>query len=104
MRKNQAIFRAVIRAGMYASKPHEYFMCISLGRAQAEGIISAEERDRAEVAIKKYMQALGSSLSVLRLALLRVGDARAEYDSWVSGAGREFYWNWDKRPRKTNNE
>lgn len=104
MRKNQTIFRAVIRAGMYASKSHEYFMCISLVRAGAEGIISAEERDRAEAAIKKYMQALAPDVSVLRLALLRVGDARAEYASWVDGAARDFYWNWDKRPRKTNKE
>lgn len=99
MRKNQMIFRAVIRAGMYASKPHEYFMCISLGRAEAEGIISAEERDRAGAAIKKYMQALATDSNVLRIALLRSGDARAEYVSWVGGAGRDFYWNWDKRPR-----
>lgn len=99
MRKTQGIFRAVIRAGMYASKSHEYFMCVSLGRAEAAGIISAEERDRAEVAIKKYMQALAPGVNVLRLALLRVGDARAEYESWVDGAARDFYWNWDKRPR-----
>lgn len=105
MRKNQTIFRAVIRANLYAQQAgREHYMCLSLGRAEAWGIISAEERDRAEAAIKKYMQALAPDVNVLRLALMRVGIDSGGYNMWTGGAGRDFYWNWDKRPRKTNNE
>lgn len=99
MRKTQAIFRAVIRAGMYASKPHEYFMCHALRKAEDAGIISPEEMGRAKTAIQQYMRRLAPDVTVLRLALMRVGIDYGRYDMWVDGAGRDFYWNWDKRPR-----
>lgn len=104
MRKTQAIFRAVIRAGLYAKQPGEYFMCHTLCEAEDAGIISPEEAGRAKTAIQQYMRHLAPDVNVLRLALLHVGIDYGGYDVWVGGAGRNFYWKWDKRPRKTNNE
>lgn len=99
MRKNQTIFRAVIRAGLYAERPTEYFMCYSLHYAADAAVISPEEKKRAEAAIQRYMQHLAPGGSVLRLSLLHAGIDYGGYDMWVGGAGRAFYWNWDKRPR-----
>lgn len=99
MRKTQGIFRAVIRAGLYAKQPDEDFMCHALRKAADAGIISPEEMGRAKTAIQQYMRHLAPDVTVLRLALIRVGIDHGEYDTWVGGAGRDFYWNWDKRPR-----
>lgn len=99
MRKTQAIFRAVIRAGLYAQWLGEDFMCHALCEAEDAGIISPEEMGRAKTAIQQYMRRLAPGATVLRLALMRVGIDCGGYDMWVGGAGRDFYWNWDKRPR-----
>lgn len=104
MRKNQTIFRAVIRANLYAQQPGEHFMCHSLRDAEYAGIISPEEMCQAKTAIQQYMRRLAPDVNVLRLALMRIGIDYGGYDMWVGGAGRDFYWNWGKRPRKTNNE
>ena len=99
MHKTQAIFRAVIRAGLYAQRPDEAFMCHALRKAEDAGIISPEEMGRAKTAIQQYMRRLAPDASVLRLALLRAGFDYGGYVVWVGGAGRDFYWSWDKRPR-----
>lgn len=99
MRKTQAIFRAVIRAGLYATQPGEDFMCHTLHDAEVAGVITLKEMERAKAAIQRYMQRLAPTSTVLRLALMRAGIDYGEYDMWVGGAGRDFYWNWDKRPR-----
>lgn len=100
MRKNQTIFRAVIRAGLYAERNScEYFMCVALKRAEVAGLITPEEMQRAQSAVQRYMRHLAPDDTVLRLALLRAGIEYGRYDVWVGGAGRDFYWNWDKRPR-----
>lgn len=99
MRKPQAIFRTVIRAGLYAQRPGEDFMCHALRRAEDAGIISPKEMGRAKTAIQQYMRHLAPDDNVLRLALLRAGIDYGGYVIWVGGAGRDFYWNWDKRPR-----
>ena len=99
MRKTQAIFRTVIRAGLYAEQPGEHFMCHALREAEDAGIISPEEMGRATAAIRRYMRHLAPDVNLLRLALMSVGIGYGGYDMWVGGAGRDFYWNWDKRPR-----
>lgn len=99
MREIQAIFRAVIRAGLYAKWPGKHFMCHALREAADARIISPEEMKRAKAAIEWYMRRLAPDATVLRRALIRVGIDYGGYDVWVGGAGRDFYWNWDNRPR-----
>lgn len=102
MRKTQAIFRAVIRAGHYPTDGIERFMCLRLTGAMAVGTITEAEATRAQRAIYRYMRKVSG---VMRLYLrYHMGDRRGDYTTWVTGAGRDFYWNWDQRPRKTNNE
>lgn len=100
MRKTQAIFRAVIRAGLYAERNNcEHFMCVALQSAADAGLITPEEMQRAQSAIQRYMRRLAPDVKVLRLALLRAGIDYGGYVMWMGGAGRDFYWNWNKRPR-----
>lgn len=108
MRKTQAIFRAVIRAGYYGPDRswQSPYMCIALATACAHECITVEEYARACKAITRYLMALnnGRRYRVMRLALNCGADQDHSPDTWEQGAGRDFYWNWDKRPRKTNNE
>lgn len=108
MHKAQAIFRAVIRAGYYgpACTYQSPFMCVALRVAHADKRITPEEYAQACRAITRYIVALtnGRPVNVMRIALnLGAGLDHSLY-TWEQGAGRDFYWNWDKRPRKTNNE
>lgn len=108
MRKNQTIFRAVIRAGYYGPD-RDYqspYMCRALGRAHIDKCITPEEYARARKVITRYILMLsnGRLLNVMRLALNWGAGQGYSMDTWEQGAGRDFYWNWDKRPRKTNNE
>lgn len=108
MRKNQAIFRAVIRAGHYGTgcDYQSPYMCMALDRAHNAKCITSEEYARACKAITRYLMALTNDreLIVMRIALnCGAGQDHSLY-TWEQGAGRDFYWNWDKRPRKTNNE
>lgn len=108
MRKTQAIFRAVIRAGYYGTDRdyRSLYMCMALGRAHNDKCITPEEYDRACKAITRYLMVLTNdrSCNVMRIALnWGAGQDHSTY-TWAHGAGRDFYWNWDKRPRKTNNE
>lgn len=108
MRKTQAIFRAVIRAGYYGPE-RDYqspYMCMALGAAHNAKCITPEEYGRARKTIHRYIKALNNDqpLNVMRIALnWGAGQDHSLY-TWEQGAGRDFYWNWDKRPRKTNNE
>lgn len=105
MRKTQAIFRAVIRGGKYDHSQREAFMCCSLQYAADADIITQGECQRAQGAIRRYMGAdTQASGCLLRLYLRDRGDERGALEMWQAGAGRDFYWNWDKRPRKTTNE
>lgn len=70
MRKNQAIFRAVIRAGHYPTDGRERFMCLRLLNAMAVGTITAAEATRAQRAISRYMRRVsGDAVGVMRLYL-----------------------------------
>lgn len=105
MRKTQAIFRAVIRAGYYGPDQSPY-MCMALGRAHNDECITPEEYARACKAITRYIRVLtnGRPCKVMHIALnWGAGQDHSLY-TWEEGAGRDFYWNWDQRPRKTNNE
>lgn len=106
MRKTQAIFRAVIRAGYYGPK-RDYqspYTCTALGKAHIAKCITHEEYARARKAIRRYIVALTNNqrLNVMRLALNRGAGQDHSTDAWEHGAGRDFYWNWDQSPRKTN--
>lgn len=108
MRKTQGIFRAVIRAGYYGPDIgyQSSYMCMALDKARIGNCITPEECARARKAITRYIMVLGNGrlLSVMRLALnWGAGQDHSLY-AWEDGAGRDFYWNWDQRPRKTNNE
>lgn len=108
MRKTQAIFRAVIRAGYYGPDRNYQspYMCHALGKAHDDKCITSEEYARARKAITRYLMALanGQPCIVMRIALnWGAGQDHSLY-AWEGGAGRDFYWNWDQRPRKTNNE
>lgn len=103
MRKTQAIFRAVIRAGRYGPDRtwQSPYMCLALEKACVAEYITVEEYARACKAITRYIRALNNNrpLHVMRLALNRgAGQDHSTY-TWEQGAGRDFYWNWDKRPR-----
>lgn len=103
MRKTQAIFRAVIRAGYYGPDRNwqSPYMCMSLGKAHSYKCITPEEYARACKAITRYIRALTNALTcnAMRLALNRgAGQDHSTY-AWEQGAGRDFYWSWDKRPR-----
>lgn len=108
MRKNQTIFRAVIRAGHYGSgrSRQSLFMCTALAKACDAECITFKEYARAYKAITRYLMALNNDrrFNVMRLALNFGAGQDHSPDTWEQGAGRDFYWNWDKRPRKTNNE
>lgn len=103
MRKNQAIFRAAIRAGYYGldrSRQSPY-MCVALCMARDAQRITSEEYVRACKAITRYIVVLTNNrqLNVMHLALnWGAGQDHSAY-TWEQGAGRDFYWNWDKRPR-----
>lgn len=100
MRTTQAIFRAVIRAGKYDHSRREAFMCCSLRGAFVAGIITRGECQRAQGAINRYIGTAAQKCGrVLRVYLRRRGDERGTLEMWRAGAGRDFYWNWDKRPR-----
>ena len=100
MRKTQEIFRAVIRGGKYDHSQRQAFMCCSLQYAADADIITQGECQRAQGAICRYMgDSVQESGRVLRLYLLGRGDERGALEEWRAGAGRDFYWNWDKRPR-----
>lgn len=108
MRKTQGIFRAVIRAGYYGPN-REYqspYMCVALGRAHKDKCITPEEYTRARKAITRYIVVLANNLklNVMRIALNRGAGQDYTKFTWEQGAGQAFYWNWDKRPRKTNDE
>lgn len=107
MRKTQAIFRAVIRAGCYGpDRPRQSpYMCVALESANADGHITDAEYARALKVIQRYIVKLaGRQVNVMRIALnCGAGQDHSGY-TWGQGAGRDFYWNWDKRPHKTNNE
>lgn len=106
MRKSQAIFRAVIQAGYYgADCDQEQYMCLALKRAHNDKCITPEEDARACKAITRYTRALTPDLpcSTMRMALNLGAGQDHSRSTWEQGAGRDFYWNWYKRPRKTNN-
>lgn len=109
MRKNQTIFRAVIRAGYYGpdrAQKQAPYMCTALDIAHNAKCITSEECARARKAIMRYIRELTDDhqCPTMRLALHRgLGHDHALY-TWEHGAGQDFYWNWAKRPRKTNNE
>lgn len=107
MRKNQVIFRAVILAGYYGpDRPHQSpYMCAALARARADEHITDAEYEHGRKVIRRYMTKLGGrQVNVMRLAINGAAVGDHSMDTWEQGAGRDFYWNWDKRPRKTNNE
>lgn len=107
MRKTQAIFRAVIRNGYYGPDQlwQSPYMCMALNNAYAAGCIPVEEYDRACGAITRYLRALTDRpCTVMRIALNWGAGWDHDICAWEQGAGQAFYWNWDKRPRKTNNK
>lgn len=106
MRKNQAIFRAVIRAGYYGPDlPYQSpYMCVALARANADAHITDAEYKRGCEVIKRYIVKLtgNQQLNVMRLAINWAAGGDHSSEAWATGIGREFYWNWDKRPRQPN--
>lgn len=102
MRKTQAIFRAVIRAGHYGPDRNYQspYMCHALGRAHNDNCITPEEYAQASKAITRYLMALTNDResNVMRIALNCGAGQDHSMCTWEQGEGRDFYWNWDKRP------
>ena len=99
-KSTQAIYRTVIRAGRYGRRleyEREDFMCYALRLARDNHEITPEEYERAYGAIQSYLK--GHS-SVLRSALRNAGIIKkpVTLGEFAEGYGREFYWNWSKRP------
>lgn len=100
-KSTQAIFRTVIRAGRYGRRlwnEREDFMCYALRLASDNHEITPEEYEQAYEAIQSYLE--GHS-SVLRSALRNAGIINkpvGTLEEFAEGYGREFYWNWSKRP------
>lgn len=102
MRKNQAIFRAVIRAGCYGpDRPRQSpYMCVALARANADGHITDAEYAQGCKVIQRYIVKLvGRQVSALRIAINWAAGEDYSWYAWETGIGRDLYWNWDKRPR-----
>lgn len=100
----QAVFRCVLELDWYGKPDLNYnseFMCHALNHAVGVGAITALEYNRAKDAISKYMRSLGAS-SIMFWALYNAGHVEGVGAvGWSETAGKEFYRNWNKRPKGT---
>lgn len=107
LRNNQRVLRAVIESGVYGTT-HDLddrapFMCTALGKAHVAGVITFVEQVRVRNAIRDYMDSINPDCSVMRVCLKVFdypGTKSMDANAWADAHGRDFYWNWNKRPRK----
>ena len=101
-RTPQAVFRCVLELDWYGKPDLNYkseFMCLALEHAVCTGAITQLECNKAKDAISKYMRSLGSS-AIMFWALDNAGHAQGSSAvEWSENAGKEFYQNWNKRPK-----
>lgn len=101
----QAVFRCVLKLDWYGKPNVNYnseFMCRALDHAGGVGAITTLEYNEAKDAISKYMRSLGtSSTSTMSWALYNAGHVQDPLSAveWSENAGKEFYRNWNKRPK-----
>jgi hypothetical protein len=104
MRTVQGTLRAVVKAGWYGNPTTHYnseFMCRALRRAVQDDVITEAEYHKAAAAINKYIRSLGTS-SIMSWALYNAGhipDSLSSACEWSVVEGKEFYRNWNNRPK-----
>lgn len=100
----QAVFRCVLKLNWYGNTNVNYnseFMCRALIHALNVGAITDLEYNKAKDAISQYMRSLGDS-SIMFWALYNAGHLEGSGAvEWSEHAGKEFYRNWNKRPKGT---
>src|SRR5690554_4621000 len=86
-------FREVIEAGIY---PQEPYMCVALGKAVNEGVMSEGRAYAARRAIQRYIGPRASTRAFLSI----MGDSLTDCstDEWARKFGVDFYLNWAARP------
>lgn len=115
----QELMRRIIRHGFYGtgrSSASSAFMCNAAKEAYRRGCIALSECWAVVEAAEQYIYELsqvGASVCTMGEACYATwpdGPHMGQYhtscdaDEWAVRVGRVLYWNWDKRPRKTNNE
>lgn len=109
----QETMRKIIRHGFYGTERSSAFMCNAAKEAYLQGCIARAECWAVVEAAEQYIYELSqvdASMYTMREACrAKWPDGRPHHDSvdcdvWAAQVGRVLYWNWDKRPRKTNNE
>ncbi len=102
MRTTQAILRRVLKLNWYGNPKVNYnseFMCRALSHALNLGCITDLEYNKAKDAISNYMRSLGTS-SIMFWALYNAGHVQGVGAvDWSEVDGKEFYRNWNKRPK-----
>jgi len=86
-------FREVIEAGIY---PQEPYMCVALGKAVNEGVMSEGRADAAKAAIRGYIGEVISTQAFLEDRGHPGTDCFAS--EWATEFGVDFYLNWAARP------
>lgn len=104
----QDIFRRVIDRGRYNNEffEHSEYMCWALIHALMTDLITLDEFYDARRAIDEYIAELGALPGSAMVDALREADfVDPEYvhldrhREWATEHGKDFYWNWDARPR-----
>lgn len=76
-------------------------MCHALLRAVQDDVITQHECDIAKAAIDKYISSLYDS-AIMSWALYHAGHTpNGSSWYWSQEEGKEFYRNWNKRPKGT---
>lgn len=108
MRKLQEIFDVVIAERFYGNdytlSTQTEFMCIALNIAARAGVITRQERDKAQAAIDKYMAHLRGGPCIGKLTTLAGAMAYGLGGDCVSTTPfygtLKVYQNWKRRPRR----
>lgn len=119
MRSTQELMRLAITQGAYGRGASTgmggtCYMCNAVGRLWYAGEITQVEARRVKREIGQYLYELcGDADTLMGVACGKKwvdgphlsSSSRFHEDwLWAWNVGRVLYWNWDKRPRKTNNE
>lgn len=100
----QATLRRVIELGHYGAavlddERQTYvrspYMCAALGLARTSGEITEDEHEHVAEDIMAYLA--GVSVSMYRRLRLAGVVPPMELDEFADTAGRQLYWDWDKR-------
>ena len=104
MRKLQEIFDVVIAEGFYGTDDNQAeYMCNALNRAASAGVITWQERDKADSSISKYLRHLYTG-TPRRICYTLAGAMTYGIDGGVGFVSFDrtlkVYKNWKRRPKR----